>query len=116
MCKTDNGKVVKVLLNPSSVGHHKLIMVLATKTETSLAIFILFQKHVQITLTFFSNVTVCVFIPLIFTLVKIVFLLVNRLWDDGVIDPADTRTVLGLSISASLNAPQEKTRFGVFRM
>ncbi|VDI76269.1 3-methylcrotonyl-CoA carboxylase beta subunit [Mytilus galloprovincialis] len=39
-----------------------------------------------------------------------------RLWDDGVIDPADTRTVLGLSISASLNAPQEKTRFGVFRM
>ncbi|XP_033725497.1 methylcrotonoyl-CoA carboxylase beta chain, mitochondrial-like [Pecten maximus] len=39
-----------------------------------------------------------------------------RLWDDGVIDPVDTRTVLGLSISASLNAPQEKTRFGVFRM
>ena len=40
----------------------------------------------------------------------------SRLWDDGVIDPVDTRTVLGLSISASLNAPQEKTRFGVFRM
>jgi 3-methylcrotonyl-CoA carboxylase beta subunit len=39
-----------------------------------------------------------------------------RLWDDGIIDPADTRTVLGLSISASLNAPIEKTRFGVFRM
>ena len=39
-----------------------------------------------------------------------------RLWDDGVIDPADTRTVLGLSISASLNAPLEKTNFGVFRM
>ncbi|ESO83175.1 hypothetical protein LOTGIDRAFT_197533 [Lottia gigantea] len=39
-----------------------------------------------------------------------------RLWDDGVIDPADTRTVLGLSISASLNQPPEKTRFGVFRM
>ena len=39
-----------------------------------------------------------------------------RLWDDGVIDPVDTRTVLGLSISASLNAPQKKTRFGVFRM
>jgi len=39
-----------------------------------------------------------------------------RLWDDGVIDPADTRTVLGLSISASLNAPVETTNFGVFRM
>ncbi len=39
-----------------------------------------------------------------------------RLWDDGIIDPAETRNVLGLSISASLNAPIEKTRFGVFRM
>ncbi|XP_050405671.1 methylcrotonoyl-CoA carboxylase beta chain, mitochondrial [Patella vulgata] len=39
-----------------------------------------------------------------------------RLWDDGVIDPADTRTVLGLSLSASVNKPPEKTRFGVFRM
>ncbi|HBQ42529.1 MAG TPA: methylcrotonoyl-CoA carboxylase, partial [Halieaceae bacterium] len=39
-----------------------------------------------------------------------------RLWDDGVIDPADTRTVLGLAISAALNAPVEETRFGVFRM
>ena len=39
-----------------------------------------------------------------------------RLWDDGIIDPADTRTVLGLAISASLNAPIEQTRFGVFRM
>ncbi|MGH8751530.1 MAG: carboxyl transferase domain-containing protein [Burkholderiales bacterium] len=39
-----------------------------------------------------------------------------RLWDDGVIVPADTRTVLGLALSASLNAPVEKTRFGVFRM
>jgi 3-methylcrotonyl-CoA carboxylase beta subunit len=39
-----------------------------------------------------------------------------RLWDDGVIDPADTRRVLGLSISAALNAPIEPTRFGVFRM
>jgi 3-methylcrotonyl-CoA carboxylase beta subunit len=39
-----------------------------------------------------------------------------RLWDDGVIDPADTRMVLGLGISAALNAPIEKTRFGVFRM
>jgi 3-methylcrotonyl-CoA carboxylase beta subunit len=39
-----------------------------------------------------------------------------RLWDDGVIDPAETRRVLGLGISASLNAPVEETRFGVFRM
>jgi 3-methylcrotonyl-CoA carboxylase beta subunit len=39
-----------------------------------------------------------------------------RLWDDGVIDPVDTRRVLGLAISASLNAPIEKGRFGVFRM
>lgn len=39
-----------------------------------------------------------------------------RLWDDGVIDPADTRTVLGLGLSAALNAPIEDTRFGVFRM
>jgi 3-methylcrotonyl-CoA carboxylase beta subunit len=39
-----------------------------------------------------------------------------RLWDDGIIDPAQTRDVLGLAISASLNAPIPKTRFGVFRM
>ena len=39
-----------------------------------------------------------------------------RLWDDGVIDPADTRRVLGLAISAALNAPIEDTKFGVFRM
>ena len=39
-----------------------------------------------------------------------------RLWDDGVIDPADTRKVLGLSIAAALNKPIEATRFGVFRM
>jgi len=39
-----------------------------------------------------------------------------RLWDDGIIDPADTRTVLGLALSASLNAPVPETRFGVFRM
>jgi 3-methylcrotonyl-CoA carboxylase beta subunit len=39
-----------------------------------------------------------------------------RLWDDGVIDPADTRTVLGLGLSAALNAPIPPTRFGVFRM
>ena len=39
-----------------------------------------------------------------------------RLWDDGVIPPAQTRTVLGLGISAALNAPIPETRFGVFRM
>src|SRR5215469_8878226 len=39
-----------------------------------------------------------------------------RLWDDGVIDPVDTRMTLALGISASLNAPMEATRFGVFRM
>ncbi len=40
----------------------------------------------------------------------------SRLWDDGIIDPAETRNVLGLAISAALNAPIEPTRFGVFRM
>jgi acetyl-CoA carboxylase carboxyltransferase component len=39
-----------------------------------------------------------------------------RLWDDGVIDPAQTREVLALAIGASLNAPIAETRFGVFRM
>jgi 3-methylcrotonyl-CoA carboxylase beta subunit len=39
-----------------------------------------------------------------------------RLWDDGVIDPAQTRQALALSISAALNAPIPETRFGVFRM
>ncbi len=39
-----------------------------------------------------------------------------RLWDDGVIDPADTRLVLGLGLSAATNAPIEPTRFGLFRM
>ena len=39
-----------------------------------------------------------------------------RLWDDGVIDPADTRRVLALGLSASLNAPIGEPRFGVFRM
>lgn len=39
-----------------------------------------------------------------------------RLWDDGIIRPADTRQVLALSLSAALNAPIEATRFGVFRM
>ncbi|MBT5102127.1 MAG: methylcrotonoyl-CoA carboxylase, partial [Planctomycetes bacterium] len=39
-----------------------------------------------------------------------------RLWDDGVIDPADTREVLGLALSITLNAPKEEKGFGVFRM
>ncbi len=39
-----------------------------------------------------------------------------RLWDDGVIDPAQTRRVLALALSASLNAPIAKTEFGIFRM
>jgi len=39
-----------------------------------------------------------------------------RLWDDGVIDPADTRRVLALGLAATRNAPIEDTRFGVFRM
>jgi 3-methylcrotonyl-CoA carboxylase beta subunit len=39
-----------------------------------------------------------------------------RLWDDGIIDPVDTRRVLGLAISASMNAPIEPQRYGVFRM
>lgn len=40
----------------------------------------------------------------------------GRLWDDGIIDPAQTRMVVGLALSASLNAPIEETKFGVFRM
>lgn len=39
-----------------------------------------------------------------------------RLWDDGIIKPADTRMVLGLGLSTALNAPAEKTNFGIFRM
>ncbi len=39
-----------------------------------------------------------------------------RLWDDGIVNPAKTRDVLGLSLSAALNAPIPETRFGVFRM
>ena len=39
-----------------------------------------------------------------------------RLWDDGIIDPAETRNVLALGLSAALNAPIEPTTFGVFRM
>lgn len=39
-----------------------------------------------------------------------------RLWDDGVIDPAETRNVVGLSLAAALNAPVPDTKFGIFRM
>jgi len=39
-----------------------------------------------------------------------------RLWDDGIIAPADTRLVLGLGLAASLNAPIEETTWGIFRM
>ncbi len=39
-----------------------------------------------------------------------------RLWDDGVIDPIDTRQILGLALSVALNAPMEERQFGVFRM
>ncbi len=39
-----------------------------------------------------------------------------RLWDDGIIDPADTRTILGLGIASAENAPIPETRFGIFRM
>jgi 3-methylcrotonyl-CoA carboxylase beta subunit len=40
----------------------------------------------------------------------------SRLWDDGIIDPVDTRRVLALAIAASLNAPQQSTEYGIFRM
>jgi len=39
-----------------------------------------------------------------------------RLWDDGIVDPLDTRRVLALGLAAAQNAPIEPTRFGVFRM
>jgi acetyl-CoA carboxylase carboxyltransferase component len=39
-----------------------------------------------------------------------------RLWDDGILDPAETRRVLALALSACLNAPIRKTEYGVFRM
>jgi acetyl-CoA carboxylase carboxyltransferase component len=39
-----------------------------------------------------------------------------RLWDDGILDPIETRRVIGLALSASLNAPIEPTKFGVLRM
>jgi len=38
-----------------------------------------------------------------------------RLWDDGIIDPLDTRKILGLSLSATLNSPTLKTQFGLFK-
>ena len=38
------------------------------------------------------------------------------MWDDGVIEPADSRRVLGLALAAALNAPIDETRFGLFRM
>jgi 3-methylcrotonyl-CoA carboxylase beta subunit len=38
------------------------------------------------------------------------------MWDDGIIKPADTRRVLALALSASLNAPIEDTKFGIFRI
>ena len=40
----------------------------------------------------------------------------SRLWDDGIITPSETRRVIGLSLSACLNAPIEDPKFGVFRM
>jgi acetyl-CoA carboxylase carboxyltransferase component len=39
-----------------------------------------------------------------------------RLWDDGILDPAETRQALGLALSACLNAPISETQYGVFRM
>jgi 3-methylcrotonyl-CoA carboxylase beta subunit len=39
-----------------------------------------------------------------------------RLWDDGVIDPKDTRRIVGLSLAVALNAPIEDTDYGLFRM
>ena len=39
-----------------------------------------------------------------------------RLWDDGILDPKETRTVIALGLSAAFNAPVSGTRFGVFRM
>ncbi len=40
----------------------------------------------------------------------------SRIWDDGIIDPADTRKVIGMGIAASLNKPFEETKYGIFRM
>jgi len=44
------------------------------------------------------------------------FFATARLWDDGIVDPAQTRRVLGLSLALALNAPIESTQFGLFRM
>jgi 3-methylcrotonyl-CoA carboxylase beta subunit len=40
----------------------------------------------------------------------------SELWDDGILDPVDTRNALGIALSASLNAPIDASRYGVFRM
>ncbi|MDI1344901.1 MAG: carboxyl transferase domain-containing protein, partial [Pseudolabrys sp.] len=40
----------------------------------------------------------------------------SQLWDDGIVDPVDTRNTLGIALSAAMNAPIEEPRFGVFRM
>ncbi|MEP6148572.1 MAG: carboxyl transferase domain-containing protein, partial [Nisaea sp.] len=40
----------------------------------------------------------------------------SELWDDGILDPADTRNALGMSISASLNAPIDDPHYGIFRL
>jgi 3-methylcrotonyl-CoA carboxylase beta subunit len=40
----------------------------------------------------------------------------SRLWDDGVIDPAQTRSILGMVLESSLNAPSESASYGIFRM
>ena len=40
----------------------------------------------------------------------------SRLWDDGILDPADTRNALGIALSAAMNVPIEEPRYGVFRM
>ncbi len=44
------------------------------------------------------------------------YFITARLWDDGILDPAETRFTLALALSASLNAPIPETRYGVFRM
>ncbi|MGR3697771.1 MAG: methylcrotonoyl-CoA carboxylase, partial [Roseovarius sp.] len=40
----------------------------------------------------------------------------SELWDDGILDPADTRNALGMSISAALNAPIDDPHYGIFRL
>lgn len=51
-----------------------------------------------------------------FGIILFKYFLYFRLWDDGIIDPIDTRKILGLSLSAALNSKIEDTTFGVFRM